>query len=304
MGDPGATPLVSIGLAVYNGERYLEEAIGSILAQSYRNLELIISDNASTDTTEAICRRFVANDPRVRYYRNATNIGGANNENLTFTYARGKYFRWAAHDDVLAPTLIERCVELMEARPEVVLCHSRVVVIDAEGRPLHIIAHDAGSAPRPSERLSRLAALDHRCEETYGLMRAEILRLTGLQRNYTDSDRTLLVHMSLYGPFYELPEPLFYRRIHPGASTVQFADWRQRMYWFGDEYRGRLNLPYLAQLAHYLELITLTPLSLEEKLRCYGHIIAWVLRYRRWKWLGKDLVLAGQSLVRKLVWQR
>src|SRR5262245_52473779 len=97
------SPTVSIGLAVYNGGQYLAQAIESILGQSYADFELIISDNASTDETETICRSYVARDERIRYSRNATNIGGARNENLTTTLARGRYFRWAAHDDYLEP---------------------------------------------------------------------------------------------------------------------------------------------------------------------------------------------------------
>ena len=78
---------MSIGLAVYNGEKYLAEAIESLLAQTFRDFELIISDNASTDGTAEICERYAARDPRIRYSRNTTNIGGANNENLTFSMA-------------------------------------------------------------------------------------------------------------------------------------------------------------------------------------------------------------------------
>src|SRR5215510_10355296 len=119
--------LLSVGLAVYNGEEFLDEAIRSILAQTLTNFELIISDNASTDRTSEICQKYVRIDPRIRYHRNEANIGGANNENQTFRMARGKYFRWAAHDDVLAPTLLARCVEVLEERPDAVLCYPATV---------------------------------------------------------------------------------------------------------------------------------------------------------------------------------
>jgi glycosyltransferase involved in cell wall biosynthesis len=82
------TPKISIGLPVRNGEEYLEESIDSILAQTFTDFELIISDNASTDRTEAICRAYAAKDRRIRYYRNPVNIGGANYGNLTFQLAR------------------------------------------------------------------------------------------------------------------------------------------------------------------------------------------------------------------------
>ncbi|MCB0187328.1 MAG: glycosyltransferase family 2 protein, partial [Caldilineaceae bacterium] len=123
-------PRVSIGLAVYNGEPYLADAIRSILSQSFTNFELIISDNASTDRTAAICQEFAARDSRIRYSRNATNIGGANNENRTFRLARGEYFRWAAHDDICAPELLEKSVAVLDQNPDVVLCYSMTTEID------------------------------------------------------------------------------------------------------------------------------------------------------------------------------
>src|ERR671915_430558 len=97
-------PLVSIGLPVYNGANYLRKAVETILEQSYESLELIISDNASTDDTADICRDLSARDARIRVSRNAQNVGAARNYNIVFNAARGKYFKWAAHDDVLAPT--------------------------------------------------------------------------------------------------------------------------------------------------------------------------------------------------------
>ena len=105
-----STPKVSIGLPVYNGERYLREALDSILGQTFRDFELIICDNASTDETAAICADYAARDPRIRYHRQTHNIGATANFNHTFELARGAYFKWAAHDDVLAPTWLEKCV--------------------------------------------------------------------------------------------------------------------------------------------------------------------------------------------------
>ena len=112
MADSRGIPRVSIGLPVYNGERYLRESIDSILAQTFQDFELVVCDNASTDETARICEEYAERDPRVRYFRNARNIGGINNANLTFERSRGDLFRWAAHDDVCAPVLLERCVQV------------------------------------------------------------------------------------------------------------------------------------------------------------------------------------------------
>jgi glycosyltransferase involved in cell wall biosynthesis len=288
-------PLISIGLAVYNGERYLAEAIDSILAQTYRNFELIISDNASTDSTAAICQRYAA-DPRVRYYRNTTNIGGANNENLTFTYATGAYFRWAGHDDVLAPTMLERAVEALEADPGAVLCFFDFATINAAGEQGERRSHPLGRAAQPWQRFRELASMGHRCEATYGLMRASTLRVTGLQHNYTDSDRTFLAQLALHGRFAYLPELLFYQRHHEAMSTAAYPEWRQRMLWFDEGNRTRVTLPYWLQLLHYLQVIARAPVGAEDKLRCYAFMARWVVEERRWRKLGKDLLLAGQAL--------
>ena len=129
-------PRVSIGLPVYNGERWLSQSVESILAQSFTDFELVICDNASTDGTEAICRGFAGRDERVRYLRNARNIGGMRNATLVFEQARGEYFRWAAHDDVCEPTLIERLVEVLDDHPEVVAAVSPSISIDGDGNRL------------------------------------------------------------------------------------------------------------------------------------------------------------------------
>ena len=126
-------PTVSIGLAVYNGENYLALAIESVLAQTFTDFELIISDNASTDHTPEICAEYAAKDNRIRYHRNSSNIGATRNENLTFAMSRGKYFRWLGHDDLCAPDQLAACVAVLESDPTVVLCHSEVVEIDDDG---------------------------------------------------------------------------------------------------------------------------------------------------------------------------
>jgi hypothetical protein len=120
------------------------------------------------------------------------------------------------------------------------------------------------------------------------------LRQTGLQRNYTDSDRTLLCHLGLYGRFHQVPQPLFKKRIHAAMSTQVFPDWRERMAWFGSDVAGKVAYPYWLQFLHYLEIFNHTPLSLRERAYCYLAMIPWVLRYKRWRSLLADLLLAGR----------
>jgi glycosyltransferase involved in cell wall biosynthesis len=291
-------PLVSIGLPVYNGEQYLESAIDSILAQTFRDFELIICDNASTDGTAVICKDAAARDDRIRYFRNETNIGGARNGNLTATHARGQYFRLAGYDDLLAPDLLERSVAVLEHRPDVVVCHPAFLVIDGEGNEQERLTRNRPPM-NPARLFASLTGLGYGCEETYGLMRRESLLATGLYRDYTDSDRSLLANMALMGQFYEIPEPLFFRRIHPHSSTQIYTDWRARMRWFGEEYADRVSFPHWAQLGHYLVMIARSPADPWTKLKCYGFMPVWIGRHHRWGALGKDLILGLVQLARR-----
>lgn len=294
-----AHPYVSIGLAVYNGEPYLADAIRSLLNQTFPDFELIISDNASTDQTAAICQAFAAEDRRIRYSRNTTNIGGANNENHTFRLARGKYFRWAAHDDLCAPELLAKSVAVLDQNPDVVLCYSMITEIDHEGRPLRTVALNKGTAARPSTRFCELLGHDHNCEPTYGLIRSAILGKTRLQQNYTDSDRTLLCELSLYGRFVELPEPLFYKRYHP---KNRYIDMRARMAWFDPTRKGRAVFPYWLQFGDFVHTIHRVPISRRERVRCYLGLAQWLRAYG--KRMAKDLWVAGQMTLLPTRWQK
>ena len=171
-----ATPRVTIGLPVYNGERHLRESVESILAQTFEDFELIISDNASTDGSGAIAREVAARDPRVRYHRHPRNLGGAYNHNWVVGQARGEYFRWASDDDIIEPTFLERMVEALDARPDAGLAFPRARIIDGDGAVVRdyderIMRDD----PRPRERLVSVMQ-ERECSPGFGLMRTAVLR--------------------------------------------------------------------------------------------------------------------------------
>ena len=111
---------VSIGLPVFNGENFLPQALDSLLAQSFTDFELIISDNASTDKTEEICKNYAARDTRIRYIRQTSNMGGLENFNFVLSEARSKYFMWAAVDDQWAPEFIQLSLTALEDDPTAV----------------------------------------------------------------------------------------------------------------------------------------------------------------------------------------
>jgi glycosyltransferase involved in cell wall biosynthesis len=289
-------PLVSIGVPVYNGENYLAQAIDSLIAQTYRNLEIIISDNGSTDRTPSICRSYTEQDSRVRYYRSDTNRGAAWNYNRTFALATGKYFKWAAHDDLCAVTWVEKCVAVLEQRPEVVLAFTRIIDIDAEGNEIGVKQSSTRTnAPRPHQRFQGISRVrpTHKCEEVFGLARTLILRQTKLIDNYSDSDRTLLADLVLHGPFYEVPEPLFYHRIHVNNSVMNKHRY-ERTIWFDTSATRKIVLPNWRQFGELALVIWRSSLPVGEQMRCYGHLLAWAKRRRNR--LTQDLVWASGQL--------
>jgi len=284
--NPRVNPYVSIGVPVYNGEEFLEEALESLLAQTFRDLEIIISDNASTDRTEELCRRFVQRDPRVRYVRNAVNVGAGRNYNAVFALARGTYFKWAAHDDVCEPAFIERCVEVLDREPRIVLSFPQMVDIDEHGRVIDrpyvstLRRGDRGAFPQSHQRFRFLIRLGYTCEEVFGVIRSDVLRKTRLIQNYTDSDRTLLAELALHGPFREVPEVLFRHRVHRGMSTQAFSDWNARVAWFDPALAGKRTFPLWRQFREYLGAIHRGPVSVGDKVRCGLYMMNWCRRHR------------------------
>ena len=286
MDEKKAAPAVTIGMPVYNGARYLEEALRSILSQTYRDFELLISDNASTDATEDICRRYAAQDERIRYSRNAENLGAAANYNRVIHLARGRYFRHAAHDDILAPTNIERCVEVLDASPDVVLAYPRMIMIDAAGKQIDTREHSLElSDARPSERFAKYAYQcdeGSMCDPVFGLFRTSVLRKTKLLGAYIAADMILLGEMALRGRIVEIPEYLFFERYHDEGSVLSNPTLDDRAAWFDLKSRGKLinQAPHFRWLWELCAGIERASLGQRERLRCY-------LAMRHWLWHNK-----------------
>jgi len=268
-------PLLSVGLPVHNGEKYLRESIESILTQSFHDFELIISDNASTDRTKEICLEYASRDRRVRYHRNNENIGGARNANLTFRMARGKYFRWAAHDDICEPTLFQECIAILENDSSVILCYSMSCAIDGKGKQLGIKSWDKASMENACNRFENLTRYDHHCEAIYGIIRSVILSDTRLNLDYTGSDRTLLSILALYGRFFEVKQPLFLKRFH---EENVYSDWRERMAWFNPTLAGKIVFPHWLHFFDYMISLRRVQVPWLVRFRCYAFICTrWIL---------------------------
>lgn len=269
-------PRVSLGLPVYNGDRYLEEALESICSQTFRDFELIVSDNASTDRTSEICRKLAERDPRVRYFRNETNVGAAPNYNRVFALARGEFFKWVAHDDLYDPDYLLRCVEALDRDPGVVLAHSAAVDIDAEGKVLGEVRFALHTdSPRPHERFRYLTCVDHPCFQAFGLIRTDVLRRTPLIGSYVGSDRVLIAELALQGRFFESPETLFLHREHPQRSTRAIPDLRARVAWFDARARKAPAFPTLQIYGGYWGALRRSRPGLLETMRCSVQLLRW-----------------------------
>jgi glycosyltransferase involved in cell wall biosynthesis len=275
-------PTVSVGLPVFNAERYLALALDSLLVQTFDDFELIVSDNGSTDATEEICRTYAREDPRLRFERVTENRGATWNFNHVFHQARGRYFRWAAYDDLCAPSHLERLVEaLQDAPPTVVLCYTRTRLIDAEGADLG--EYEDGldlRDPKPSQRLVHLIRRLGYANAIYGLVRPEALSKTRLVGSYPSADIVLLGELALLGEFFEVPEPLFLRRIHEQMSTRAHPTSRQRLMWFDPSQTARTPTVAWRLLGEFSRAIWRAPLPLGARFRAFLAFLPVWLRAR------------------------
>ena len=309
---------VSIGLPVYNGEPFLRETLDAILAQTYRDFELIISDNTSTDATAEICRQYALNDKRIRYYRMEENIGASRNFNRVFQLSLGQYFKWAAHDDLIASNYLAQCVEVLNRDRSVVLCHSQVQIINERGQFLqdYNIKLNTDSV-NPVTRFRELLN-QHLCYPIFGLIRASILRNTSLMGNYGHTDGVLLASIALQGRFHEIPEPLFFSRKHSQQSMSMFfpaylslasgdtsisanklPDYYAYAVWFDPTKKGQTIFPHWRILREYYLAVWRASLSLTERINCYFSMFRQLrgLEYL----LLKDLIVATSQIIHSLL---
>lgn len=276
------SPRISIGLPVYNAEKYLRNALDSTLCQTFTDFELIIADNASTDSTQAICKEYAARDPRVRYFRNARNFGAAENFNKVFRLSRAEYFKWIAYDDMCLPGFLEKCIEVLEKNPDVALCYPKTVLIDEHGNEiskyddrLHMMYGT------PHERLRHYLTKVNLANAVFGVIRASVLRQTELLGKYFGADYILLMELCMRGKFFEVQEHLFLRRDHERNSRRlprnEIAVWwdtsRKTVYKF---IQSRL-------VSEQFMAINRSGLGWYEKGLCYAQIGRWVLRQWRAK---------------------
>lgn len=271
-------PRLAIGIPVFNGEAFLDELLNDLRDQTFSDFEIVISDNASTDRTEAICRTHAEADERVKYFRSDFNLGANPNFDRAFRLSRAPYFMWAAHDDLHDRTFAEKCVALLDANPDVVLAHSGVRYINAVGQTIDAAGSNlkrdsiaSGEADHPVVRFADVLFSNSYCHELYGVFRRSALEKTKLiDRNYYASDKALLLEATLLGRYLHVREPLFIKRYHQGMSGALSMDEAKKWAHTGDGfYSWRLR-----KLADYLSTPRGKPIGLVSKAACLALVFA------------------------------
>jgi glycosyltransferase involved in cell wall biosynthesis len=273
-------PRLSVGLPVYNGGSCLAESLEALLGQTYEDFELIVSDNASTDDTAGICHRYQKQDSRIRYVRQPRNIGCAPNHNYVVQQARGELFKWVSHDDLYARDLLKRCVDALDEFPHVVLAHSWTATIDGPDAVRAVEYTLATASPSAPERFRSLL-FSNGGDDTDGVIRLSVLRRTPLLASYHHADRTLAAELGLHGPFYQVPDWLYFRRDHAERAERAFKTVHA---WCANQDPRRadpLRHPAIRLYAEYVggfaAAIRRAPLSSAERRKCYYYLARWLV---------------------------
>lgn len=259
----------------------MAETLESLLSQSYGDLELVISDNASTDSTESIANDYARKDQRIAYFRNPENVGIAINYNKTFERSNGKYFKWAAVGDICDSEFIAKCVEVLEARDDVVLCYPRARLFSDD-------RHDSAryddnldlQIDKASERFRLLLANLTMNNAMNGLIRSDVLRRTILVKAFWSSDKCLMAELSLRGKFFELPQYLFYRRIGESTSTTLKSN-EERSRYFHPTNPDALLFQHTKRISTLYGVVARAPIPLLERIKSYGYLLGHTYRYKK-----------------------
>ena len=259
------SPIISIGMPVYNGAEWLEASIESILDQTLKNFELIISDNDSSDSTGNICEKFASADTRIRYIRQPVNIGASANYSFVFRAARTPYFKWASANDICHETFLELCVSELESRPDLAVCFPRTQLFanhpdDGQDYFDDLILLD----DNPCKRLKKFLRNIKLNNVMNGVIKSEVLEKTSLIKPYYSSDIVLMAEVSLYGKFAEIPKALYFRRMDEKTSTSLMSEEKVR-----EHYDPRKKSSMLFQSWHleigYLSAALRAPLNVRER---------------------------------------
>jgi glycosyltransferase involved in cell wall biosynthesis len=284
-------PRVSIGVPVYNCERFIRQSVESLLSQTYGDFELVITDNASKDGTEEICRALASIDKRVRYVRNERNLGGPGNFRRVFSLCSGELHKWSTADDYWDPTFIEKCVAVLDRHPDVVACYSKTKFVDASGNFIENYEdHLHLQEPSPGARFIRVLEETTKCHVHLGVVRRAAMMRTSLIGNELASDIRFLAELALHGKFFVLPEYLFFRRFHETSSSWERGivgkpekDWDSQRSYYDPEKKtlSGIGMNYWRRYGCLLRAIAQSPIDFREKMGLYRYIAGKMKKKRR-----------------------
>jgi glycosyltransferase involved in cell wall biosynthesis len=305
------SPRLSVGLPVYNGGRYLAEALDCFLAQTFQDFEIVVSDNASTDQTAEICRSYAERDSRIRYYRNERNLGAIPNFNRVFELSHSPLFKWAAHDDLYRPRYLQTCIRILDDHPDVILAHSKTAFVDdigvsfpldpATGKYIdpHTGVAQAPDSPMLADSpvaISRFWQVLSRARfgsHMFGIMRRATLQKTRLIPNFAGGDRAMLAELALLGRFRCANEALYLKRFHASASWA--LNQRELLEWHSTDdkaYSRRIR-----QLKTFFTTPQGKPVGLMTKAGCVALVAAHSVKTAAQVVAGKEARRAAQGLM-------
>ena len=276
--DGSAKPTVTIGIPVFNSEKTIGQSIDSILTQTHRNLCVLISDNASADSTQELCLEKVREDSRVIYRRQEQNIGVFGNYNAAFQNCESKYFKWQSSSDWCQPDFIKVCVDVLEADAAVVLACPEVLLVRESGGA-EPYSDDFGlGMDDPADRFRYLLENIKLCNLFNGLVRTDALQRSVLNRSFLGSDVVLLADLALKGKFVLVPQRLWYRRMTPATSSVMKSGTDRAEFFSGlpTDYEARVAWKTIGSL---FEVVLRSDVGASAKMRCFSYL----LKLARWK---------------------
>jgi hypothetical protein len=218
------TPRVCVGIPLLNEIRRVEAALWAIRAQTFTDLDLVISDNASTDGTGAVCQRLAAEDPRIRLFTQPATIPALENFRFVLEQARSEYFLWASGNDRVDPTFVEKTVALLDSRPDIQACTAHVVYVRGDGSRAYYSRLGYGGRPTRLEDLRDLLLNINDNSIMYGVHRRERLLECIPERTYYACDWTVAARALQLGLHAELPEVLLQREV----ARTDYLHWVER----------------------------------------------------------------------------
>ena len=273
--------LVTVGMPVYNGAPWLSASIESILAQTLQAFVLVISDNASTDATQEICREYASRDSRIQYYRQSENIGVFRNYDRVFSLSSTKYFKWVSCNDICGARFLESCVAVLESRPDIVAAFPKTALFDERIENAEPYEDELDLQQElPSERIKVLLSRLKLNNPFNGVIRSEALRKTALNKAHAGSDIDLIVELAMRGKLVQVPETLFYRRMNARASSILVPK-TERAAYFADEPNDVLKLRLWKLEMGFLAALWRVPIPTVERLRIARYLASRLIANRK-----------------------